>query len=533
LARRTGGALLTLLALAAPAAATNGPKLTAVGPRAAGRGGVDYAYSDDGIGPYNNPAGMAFVYGNRFDNNWAAIRTQARFTLDNLDGFRSEFNNDKEWFLPVPAFSFGVTMDPSHSWEVFNVFKLGDWGLHDEPTDEELEALAGLSDEELRYGSPIRIGFGVFPVSGGVVKMDNMLTPGFGVAGDRRPVDWEANVLALAVTPSFAVRLAPWISAGVALQIIHSSFELDGGIAQPAAVLRDDFELANSILSINPQVITEADLDDAFTWGFSWRVGIMLQPTDFLSIGIVYQDRSHSADYLGRALVDSTDEINRLTNGNPALLQLVDPQVDPSRGFTSEYDLRIQRYEFARQFGIGIAIRPHRRFSIGIDYTFIHYEESNKTFRVRLSNGSNPNMDIITSTTIPVRVPLRFENQHVIAFGLSWLAVEGDEIVEGVPSWALMLRTGFNYGQNPIPEDTTLPQVPAITEHHIMGGASLIVGPYLEFSFSVTHGFRGTNPFDLDDDPLDIDQHVGDYTLSNATQGAAVTLFQFGIGVNF
>lgn len=516
---------LAVLALCETASATNGPKLTAVGPRAAGRGGVDYAFADDGIGPYNNPAGMAFVYGNRFDNNWAVIRTDTTFTLNDLDGFKSELNNTKQIFIPVPALSFGATFDPSHSWEVWNVFKLGDWGLHDEPTPEELEELAGMSDEELRYGSRLRLGFGVFPVSGGKVKLDNMLTRGFGTAGNRRPVDWEANVLAVAITPSVAVRFAPWISAGISLQLIHSSFELDGGIAQPARVLRDDFELANSILSVNPQVITEADIDDAFTWAFSFRVGIMLQPTDFLTIGLVYQDRTYSADYLGRALVDSTDEINRLTNGNPSLLQLVDPAVDPGRGFASEYDLRIQGYEFPRQFGIGFALRPHRRFSIGFDYTFIGYEEVSKTFKVRLSNGSNPNMDIIVSPTIPVRVPLRYKNQHVFAVGLSLLALEGDEIVEGVPGWGLMLRAGYNYGENPVPNNTTLPQVPAIAEHHVSGGMSLTVGPYLEFSFAVEHAFRLS--------PLTIGNHVGDYTLSNASQDVKLWLFHFGIGVNF
>ena len=518
--------LLAGLALSGGTAhATNGPKLTAVGPRAAGRGGVDYAYSDDGIGPYTPPAGMAFVYGNRVDTNWAVIHTDTTWTLNDLDGFTSELNNTKQLFIPVPALSFGATFDPTHSWEVWNVFKLGTWGLDEEPSAEELEALAGMSDEELRYGSRLRLGFGVFPVSGGKVKLDNMLTAGFGTPGNRRPVDWEANVQAVGITPSIAFRFAPWISAGISLQIIHSSFELDGGIAQPSSVLRDDFELANTILSINPQVITEADLDDAFTWGLSWRAGIMLQPADFLSIGLIYQDRSYSADYLGRALVDSTDEINRLTNGNPSLLQLVDPAVDPSRGFTSEYDLRIQDYEFPRQFGLGFVLRPHRRVSFGFDYTFIAWKEVSRTFKVRLSNGSNPNMEIIVGSSIPVRVPLRFKNQHVFAFGLSVLALEGDEIVEGVPAWSLMLRAGYNWAENPIPNNTTLPQVPAITEHHASGGFSLTVGPYLEFSFAVEHAFRLKE--------LEVGNHIGDYTLANASQDVKLWFFHFGMGVNF
>lgn len=517
--------LLALFATAAPAFATNGPKLTAVGPRAAGRGGVDFAYADDGTGPATNPAGMAFVYGNRFDNNWAVVQALTTWTVGNLDGFKVEQHNEGTLFIPVPAFSFGATFDPSHSWELSNVFKLGDWGLHDEPSAEEQEALAGLSDEELTYGSRLRVGFGVFPVAGGKVKMKDLLTAGFGTPGNRRGVNWKTNNTALTITPSIAFRAAPWISFGLSLQVLFSKFELDGGIAQPSFTLRDDFELANTILSVNPQIITEADIDDAFTWGVSWRAGIMINPAEFLTIGLVYQDRTYSADYLGRVTVDATDEVNRLTNGNPGLLQLVDPAIDPSRGFASEYDLRIHKYEFPRQVGLGLALRPHRRFSIGIDYTYIGWHEVTKQFKTRLSHGSNPNLDIMTSGTLEVRVPLKFKDQHVIALGLSLLALEGDEIVEGVPSYQLMLRTGYNYAKSPIPGNTTLPQAPAITEHHISGGFSLLWGPYLEFSFAAEYAFRLK--------PLETGNHKGDYTLSNSTQDATILFLQFGIGVNF
>lgn len=519
-ALRTGaaGAFLAAIAvcLTAPRAeATNGARLTSNGARSAGRGGVDYAYADDGIGPANNPAGMAFVYGNRLDQYWALADPQV--TWSNSLGKTSDRD---VIFSPLPAFSFGAFFDPFKAWEIAPLFDLGNWGLRGEPGDaDELEAdLGPLDAEALQYGSRVRIGFGVFPVTGGKIQLKKMVTSAF-----RDPLDWEVDTLALAITPSIAFRLNKYFSVGLNLQFHYSKFELDGGIAQPRATLADDFEFAAVLLNDNPQIVTKADLDDAFTYGVSGRIGFMFH-TDVFSAAFVYQDRTYSADYLGRATVDGTDEVNALTMGNPSLLQVVDPRINPALGFTSEYDLRIQGYEFPRQFGLGLALRPHRRLSIGMDYTYIRWSEHFKQFKVRLSNGNNSNLDIMTAPTIPVRVPLKYKDQSVIALGLTALVAEGEDIVEGVPSWAFILRAGYNYGRSPAPRKTTLPQLPVINEHHVSMGFSFQWGPLIEFSAAVEYQL-----------PREIRTgfHVGDFTLSGSKQEVEILFAQFGVGVNF
>lgn len=507
--------------LAGEARATNGPKLVSYGARAAGRGGVDFAYADDGTGPATNPAGMAFVYGNRLDNNWAVILPTV--TWSNAFG---SFDDRDVPFIPVPAYSFGATFDPSASWEIKNLFRLGTWGL----TKEEQEAAArereaegeaepeALSEEEMRYGSRLRIGFGVFPVTGGKIQIKDMLTSGFSY-----PLDWETDTLTVAICPSVAVRITDRLSLGMTFQFIYSKFELDGGIAQPSVLLRDDFEFAQSILSVNSQIITDADLDDAFTYGASWKLGLMFQATDWLTLGAVYQDRTYTADYLGRATVNANDEVARLTNGNPALLQVVDAGINPALGFVSEYDLRIQGYEFPRWVGLGLALRPHHRFSIGFDYTWINWSML-KQFKVRLSGGDNPNLDIMTRPSIPVRVPLRMRDQHVIAFGITALVLQGEDLVEGVPKWGLTLRTGYNYARSSQPRRTTLPQLPIIAEHHISAGFTLHWGPLIDLSFA----WEWALPTEID-----TSVHQGDFTLSNSSQEVDIMLFHLGLGVNF
>lgn len=528
---------LLTLALAGGAYATNGLRLTANGPRAAGRGGVDYAYADDGTGPATNPAGMAFVYGNRLDQNWAIIMPDVKWR--NQFG---EFDNEAGLFVPLPAFSFGTFVDPEKDWEIAPIFDLGSWGLEDEEEPEEEGAAKGppadvteaegagddlgeLSEYEL-YGSKVRIGFGVFPLTGGKVKMADMQTPL--VAG---PVDWETDVLSLIIAPSIAYRFNKYFSAGLTLQVRHTKFELDGGIAQPSAVLRDDFEFANSILNVNPQILTVADIDDGTTntehnngqWGLSFRAGIQFR-SKYFSAGMIYQDRTYSTDILGRASVDASDEINNLTQGNAGLLSIVDARVNAALGFASVYDVRIQDFEFPRMFGLGFAINPHERVSIGFDYTFILWSEVFRVFKARLNNGTNENLDIITSPSLRVRIPLDFDDQHVFAVGASVLALRGDDIVEGVPSYELVLRAGWNYGKNPTPGGTTLPQQPTIAEHHVTAGFTFHWGPLVELNFGWEYALPTT---------LRTGNHRGNFTLSNSEQELSIMFFHFGMGVNF
>ena len=527
---------LLTVALAGSAYATNGLRLTANGPRAAGRGGVDYAYADDAIGPASNPAGMAFVYGNRLDQNWAVIVLDVKWR--NQFG---EFDNEAGVFVPLPAFSFGAFVDPEKDWEIAPIFDLGSWGLADaeefqavgaeesgrvEPDDNhEHPDLGELSEYEL-YGGKVRVGFGVFPLTGGKVKIADVRTPLIA-----QPVDWETDVLSLVIAPSVAYRFNKHFSAGLTLQVRHTRFELDGVIAQPSAVLRDDFEVANSILNVNPQILTVADIDDGSTnldqnngqWGLSFRAGIQFR-SRYLSVGLIYQDRTYSTDILGRASVDASDEINNLTQGNAGLLSIVDPRVNAALGFASVYDIRIQDFEFPRQFGFGFAINPTERLSIGFDYTFILWEEVFRVFKARLSNGSNPNLDLITSPSIAVRIPLDFDDQHVFAVGASVLALRGDDIVEGVPSYELVLRAGWNYGKNPTPGNTTLPQQPTIAEHHATAGFTLHWGPLIELNFGWEYALPTT---------LRTGNHRGNFTLSNSEQELSAMFFHFGLGVNF
>lgn len=550
---RTKRALVVASFLAAlvagPAIASNGAKLTSYGARAAGRGGVDYAFADDATAPATNPAGIAFTP-NRFDNNWLAAIADAKFR--NSNGI---FNLKPKWQVPIPAYSFGVVIDPTQSWHVGDLFDMGNWGLKPSANDAPPDALEqymlaqattpdkeprGTSkadelppppaptvpiseptDEEL-YGGRFRFGFGVFPVSGGSFQYKHIITP----FSAPNALGYRTDAEGLAVAPTFAFRIIGSkdfsLAFGYSPQFHYAKFKLNGPIQQPNTTLNPTFRLS-SIFVGSTSLLTYATSHDLSTYGFSQRLGFMFT-TKYLSIGLTYQDRTYLQDYLGSADVDATKQVQVLTTGNPGLLSIVDSRVDVNRGFNSTYDMRIKNLQQPRQFGVGFAFRPSDRIALGLDYTFIGWEELYRVFSVRLTNGSNTNLDVMTSPSVKVRVPLKYHNQHVIAVGGSVVVLRGDDIVPEVPSYQVILRAGYNWGQTPLRANTAIPQTPIFFDHHVSGGLTFQWGPYLDFTFAVEHAFHTGLKTGISRTNSD---------LSFSHQTVKLTQFFFGTGVNF
>jgi long-subunit fatty acid transport protein len=531
--------------IAAPVLASNGAKLTSYGVRAAGRGGVDYAFADDATAPATNPAGIAYT-SNRLDQTWVAAYAMSDFT----DSFKTW--NSTNWAVAVPAYSFGVVFDPSTSWHVGDLFDLGNWGLrhgaNDPPDDEKKDdslppppkptvplgggqggtagpgsssSVGEPSDEEL-YGGRVHFGFGVFPVTGGTFRYDHITTNFWSPAS----LTYAGGATELAFAPSVAFRIIGGrdfsLSLGYSPQVHYATFALEGPIEQPNTTLSPNFRFS-SIFVGSTSLQTYAISHNMSTYGFSQRFGIKAT-TPFFSAGLVYQDRTYLQDFLGSSYVDASTQVARLTTNNPALLQVVDPRINPSLGFVSNYGMRIQNFQQPRQIGAGLAFTPGPRFSLGLDYTFIHWAEFFRVFQVRLSNGSNPNLDIMTSPTVKVRVPLEYKDQHVIAVGASVVAIEGDDIVPGVPSFRLILRAGYNWAQQPVPANNAIPQTPIYYEHHVSGGITFEWGPYLDFSAAVEYALPST---------VTTGNSITNSDLSNSRQTSSLITMMVGLGVNF
>jgi long-subunit fatty acid transport protein len=555
-----------LLALSAgPAFATNGAKLTSYGVRAAGRGGVDYAFADDATAPATNPAGIAFTP-NRLDQTWVAAL--ATTTFKDVDG---TYQAAPQWQIPLPAYSFGVIFDPTQTWHVGDLFDIGNWGLKPSaddppgdgytgsewrssygdlaqavPPDSKGSSTSGSgtspppqrtdtlppaprptvpdadsSDEEV-YGGRLRFGFGVFPVTGGTFLFRHVESPFW----DPAAITYKTAGQELSIAPSIAYRILGnksfSLSIGYSPQFHYATLQIDGPIQQPNSTLSSTFQTASALVGSN-SVTTYAASHNLVTFGFSQRAGLLFV-MDMFSVGVVYQDRTYLQDFLGSATVDSTQQITKLTFGNPSVLQIVNSNLNPSLGYEANYDMRVQHYQQPRDFGAGLGFRPFDRIALGVDYTYIMWAETFRVFRARLTNSSNANLNILTSQTIHVAVPLEYKNENVIAVGGSFVLLRGDDIVPDVPSFQLIWRAGYNFGQNPVPSSTVKPDTPIIYENHISTGFTFQLGPYVEFSVAAEYALPST-------------VHVGSSAingdLSNSElRSSLITLFG-GFGISF
>ncbi len=53
----------------------------------------------------------------------------------------------------------------------------------------------------------------------------------------------------------------------------------------------------------------------------------------------------------------------------------------------------------------------------------------------------------------------------------------------------LTLRAGYNYGENPVPDETLTPLFPATVEHHASVGASWLKGT-VNYEIALEHAFK-------------------------------------------
>jgi long-chain fatty acid transport protein len=141
-------------------------------------------------------------------------------------------------------------------------------------------------------------------------------------------------------------------------------------------------------------------------------------------------------------------------------------------------------FTFAAQAGVGIAIRPDDRWTIALDVKQNYWDHALDTITVTSSNPDTPGAP-------PVTLPFVFnwKDQWVYALGFDYRANE-----------RLTLRAGYNYGENPVPDETLTPLFPAIVEDHAsvgfswMGSTGILYEMALEHAFNASQTNNNTNP---------------------------------------
>jgi long-chain fatty acid transport protein len=448
-------ALALVVMVAAPALATNGMETTASGGRAAGMGGVDIAIATDATAMNTNPAGLTQLLGHRIDFGAALLIPVLHFKndLNDDDGATNVF--------PMPMLAYAYRF----------------------------------------HTVPLAIGIGVFTQGG--MGADFELK--HAVLGAKQ--DYYSNLGYLKIAPTIAYQITDMISLGAAFNIGWAQMGMKMPFSVPPSLMKGrakwgSSEIAYGALFENmlgyDELTATAELEGAQAFGYGGKFGLLLKPHDRVSAGIAYTLQS-TLTFKGPATMDMQGQfndavpkmvdafltmpsVNNRQQSEEAVAQFFEQNgIDPKIGYEANYDAEIE-FAWPQKLALGIAIRPVDPLLIGFDVSWIDWSETMKSFKMTMSNGDNSNINkMIGSDKVETEIPLNWKDQVVLAAGVQW------EFVPGA-----FARTGYNYAENPVPDDTVFPVFPAIVEHHITLGGGYNVKQLFEVNAAYEYAVPNT-----------------------------------------
>jgi long-chain fatty acid transport protein len=157
---------------------------------------------------------------------------------------------------------------------------------------------------------------------------------------------------------------------------------------------------------------------------------------------------------------------------------------------TVNYDARVAGFKWPQQVDVSMAAKPTNRLLIALTTSWINWATIN-TIEITNTNPSNP----LAPSTVNLNLPFNWKDQVVLAIGASYAVMQE-------PSWKntdrLVLRAGYNYGNNPVPKETLSPLTPLILENHVTGGFGFRFTEHWSYDLGGVYGFKNsvtyTNP---------------------------------------
>ena len=134
---------------------------------------------------------------------------------------------------------------------------------------------------------------------------------------------------------------------------------------------------------------------------------------------------------------------------------------------------------------MGVGVKPIDNLTVAVDVSRMNWKNAVKT--VNVVPKSAPGF-----TNDGYAFNLNWKNQTVYALGLDYNIMNYN------------VRAGYNYGKNPVPNDSMNPLFPAIQEQHLTLGFGWTTGPYTvdvgyayglekEVTYTNTTGMFGSN----------------------------------------
>jgi len=238
------------------------------------------------------------------------------------------------------------------------------------------------------------------------------------------------NLEQLFISPTFSMKVDDKNAFGVALNLIYQTFKATG---------LENFD--NGTFSSAPGSVTNNGKDSST--GYSIRLGWTSQFNDKVTLGATYQSKSDMSEF------------------------------DKYKGLFAEKG----DFDIPETYGLGLAVKVSPKTNLAFDVVKINYSDVNAI--------ANPLIPNLTTAQLGTTNGAGFgwEDMTVYKLGVDYQYASD-----------LVLRAGYNHGDQPIPTSETFFNLlaPGVVEDHITVGATWTMENKAELSFMFMHALNNT-----------------------------------------
>jgi len=282
---------------------------------------------------------------------------------------------------------------------------------------------------------PVTAGIGLFGQGGAGNVYKNVATP-FGTT------DELSSLLRIAkITPTVAYRVDEKLSLGVSLQVVYTD------ISQKVFPETSYFDPDDPQ---HPFFGTDVEMNG---FGFGVKLGVLYKVNDRLSLGGAYTSKM-------RLPLDGTVVANMSAVG---------------LGKVTYRDSSIDGMALPQEVDVGFAVRPVPPLLVAVKVAWLDWSAALKTSTLHAASPDTPG----APPTLSLPSTMNWRDQYVFAIGIAYDLTE-----------KAILRAGYNYGRNPVPDNTLNPLLSAIAEQHFTFGAGYVFSPKWQVGMSVEYAFN-------------------------------------------
>ena len=264
----------------------------------------------------------------------------------------------------------------------------------------------------------------------------------------------------------FGWKITDGVSVGIAAGPSYSQVELE-----------EPYTFQTGPLSLLP-VTALVDLEGN-DWAWAWNIGAQWQISSNTTLGVAYQYQDK---------FEMSGDCELYVAGLP----------DPTAHYDVDFD-----FKWPESLGVGIAHRFESGHGISADVKWIKWSSAFDDVTFELSDGDNANFDALAGDAPKDTFPLDWKDSYAYRLGYEYLLNMAD-----------ILRFGYIYNTNPVPDSTLVPVIPGILEHVVSVGYGR---HWKKWKFDVAYAYSfcckqsvSTSRIsgDYDDSSVDIDGHL-------------------------